>query len=197
MQDETILPEDYKRAGIILDDEMNRIMVKHLPPGVRLTAVFDCCHSGSALDLPFMYHPDGRLIETTKKNQITGAAKQAVSHLTRGNIFGALNAAVQGLNSASVTPLTTQQKEQQRGNRFADVVMFSGCKDKQTSADAYIQGQSTGAMSFALIKALKATPHCSYGQLLQSIRIILQNEFHQVPQLSSGRYMDMNQQFIF
>ncbi|KIK98103.1 hypothetical protein PAXRUDRAFT_824230, partial [Paxillus rubicundulus Ve08.2h10] len=59
--DEVIYPVDYKTAGVILDDEMHRIMVKSLPQGCRLTAVFDSCHSGTALDLPYVYHTNGRL----------------------------------------------------------------------------------------------------------------------------------------
>ena len=39
--DETILPVDYEQAGQIVDDEMHAIMVRPLPPGVRLTALFD------------------------------------------------------------------------------------------------------------------------------------------------------------
>ena len=34
-----------------------------------------------------------------------------------------------------------QEKVQQKGNLGADVIMFSGCKDSQTSADANLQGQ--------------------------------------------------------
>ncbi|KAN0101304.1 Caspase domain containing protein [Tylopilus felleus] len=59
--DEVIYPVDYKTAGVIIDDELHRIMVKPLPRGCRLTAIFDSCHSGTTLDLPFMYHHDGRL----------------------------------------------------------------------------------------------------------------------------------------
>jgi hypothetical protein len=53
--DETIYPVDFKQAGMIVDDEMHWIMVRPLPPGCRLTAIFDCCHSGSVLDLPYEY----------------------------------------------------------------------------------------------------------------------------------------------
>ncbi|KAJ7737759.1 caspase domain-containing protein [Mycena metata] len=59
--DEVIFPVDYKRNGHIVDDEMHDIMVKPLPTGCRLTAVFDSCHSGTALDLPFIYDHHGRL----------------------------------------------------------------------------------------------------------------------------------------
>lgn len=33
---------------------MNDIMVRPLAPGSRLTAIFDSCHSGTALDLPYV-----------------------------------------------------------------------------------------------------------------------------------------------
>ncbi|KAK0431415.1 peptidase C14 [Armillaria borealis] len=51
--DEVIFPVD---GGYIVDDDMHAFMVKPLPPGCRLTALFDCCHSGSALDLPYVWH---------------------------------------------------------------------------------------------------------------------------------------------
>ncbi|KAI9440069.1 caspase domain-containing protein [Lactarius indigo] len=47
--------------GIIVDDDINHIMVQPLPQGCRLTAVLDCCHSGTLLDLPFIYDSHGRL----------------------------------------------------------------------------------------------------------------------------------------
>lgn len=68
--DEVIYPVDYKKAGVIVDDEMNTIMVKPLPSGCRLTAIFDSCHSGTALDLPYMYQANGRL----KRKQVTDMA---------------------------------------------------------------------------------------------------------------------------
>ncbi|KAG1854414.1 caspase domain-containing protein, partial [Suillus subalutaceus] len=58
--DEVIYPVDYKKAGLIVDDEMHRIMVKSLPAGCRLTAIFDSCHSGTALG-KYIYHSNGRL----------------------------------------------------------------------------------------------------------------------------------------
>jgi hypothetical protein len=60
--DETICPQDYERAGMIADDELFGLIVAPLPAGCRVTAIFDCCHSGSALDLPFMYDWHGRSI---------------------------------------------------------------------------------------------------------------------------------------
>jgi len=54
-QDETLVPMDYQSAGMVIDDEIFDIMVAPLPKGVRLTAVMDCCHSGSVFDLPYSY----------------------------------------------------------------------------------------------------------------------------------------------
>lgn len=60
-EDQTICPVDYERRGMIVDDLLNEIIVKPLPMGCRLTVLFDCCNSGSALDLLYMYGADGRI----------------------------------------------------------------------------------------------------------------------------------------
>jgi hypothetical protein len=52
-QDETILPTDFKKAGVIVDDDLNAMMVRPLAPGVTLHALIDACHSGTAMDLPY------------------------------------------------------------------------------------------------------------------------------------------------
>ncbi|PPR00695.1 hypothetical protein CVT24_000983 [Panaeolus cyanescens] len=60
-KDEVIFPMDFKEAGDIVDDELFKTLVEPLPPGVRLTAVFDSCHSGTVLDLPYLHSAHGRL----------------------------------------------------------------------------------------------------------------------------------------
>jgi len=59
--DEVIFPLDFKRSGSIRDDEMHDIMVRNLPERCRLTALFDACHSGTVLDLPYIYSSHSRL----------------------------------------------------------------------------------------------------------------------------------------
>ncbi len=43
----------YTQAGMIIDDEINVLLVNPLPPNVRLHAVIDACHSGTAMDLEY------------------------------------------------------------------------------------------------------------------------------------------------
>lgn len=58
--DETILPVDFQYSGHIVDDDLFDIICATLPSGAKLTAVMDCCHSGTGLDLPFTYDTYGR-----------------------------------------------------------------------------------------------------------------------------------------
>ena len=89
--DETIVPVDHKMAGEIVDDEMNAILVRQLPRGVRLTAIFDSCHSQTALDLPFIYDCDGN-IKKQKDNMYEGYTLNS-SHISLGT-SGELNTSI-------------------------------------------------------------------------------------------------------
>lgn len=51
--DETLIPLDFKRAGQIIDDDLYERLVKKMPAGVTVVVLMDCCHSGTALDLPY------------------------------------------------------------------------------------------------------------------------------------------------
>jgi hypothetical protein len=62
--DETLCPMDFETQGMIVDDEINAALVRPLPHGVKLHALIDACHSGTALDLPFLCRMN-RLIYVT------------------------------------------------------------------------------------------------------------------------------------
>ncbi|CAG8495002.1 10805_t:CDS:2 [Acaulospora colombiana] len=157
--DETIMPLDFQTKGQIVDDEMHYIMVDSLPPGVRLTAIFDSCHSGTVLDLPYIYSTRGyikqpKIIEGGRKKNT-----QAGENIRRRNY------------ETKSSP--------------ADVIMFSGCKDEQTSSDVTVNGVSSGAMSHAFIEALTTDKTQTYNELLNNIRRILHGKHLQRPQLSA------------
>lgn len=52
--DEGIVPMDYLNRGLILDDFMLGIFLR-FNPKTKIICFYDCCHSGSILDLPFAY----------------------------------------------------------------------------------------------------------------------------------------------
>ncbi|KAK6916129.1 hypothetical protein RJ641_018990 [Dillenia turbinata] len=52
--DETLCPVDYETEGMIIDDEINATIVRPLPPGAKLHAIIDACHSGTILDLRYV-----------------------------------------------------------------------------------------------------------------------------------------------
>ncbi|KAJ1864945.1 Ca(2+)-dependent cysteine protease [Coemansia sp. RSA 2703] len=194
--DETICPVDFESKGQIIDDDMNLIMVRSLPRGARLTAIFDCCHSATALDLPFMYNHLGKL---KNEKAITYAGKELMA---AGSMYlkGDTVAALKGLSKSfgmMVSGDDKLEKSRRTKSTMGDVIMFSGCKDDQTSADTKSEDlKFTGAMSHALVSSMNNNPHQTYVQLLQDIRNRLRPKYTQVPQLSTGRLMDMNTIFI-
>jgi len=49
-RDETVIPSDYQEAGVIVDDWLHQEIMDYNSE-VSMIACFDCCHSGSMLDL--------------------------------------------------------------------------------------------------------------------------------------------------
>lgn len=194
--DSCIYPVDFERAGPIIDDEMHDIMVKALPPGCKLTALFDCCHSGTALDLPFVYSTKGVVKEPNLWKDAGSGALQAFVDYERGNIGGAISA-VSGIFK-KVTKSNTGNRDKIIQSKMspADVVSLSGCKDDQTSADATEAGKNTGAMSWAFISVLSQNSSQSYLSLLNNMRSLLSAKYSQKPQLSASHPQDMNIAFI-
>ncbi|KAI0121652.1 caspase domain-containing protein [Xylariales sp. AK1849] len=181
--DEVIYPVDFRSVGHITDDEMHRIMVKPLHSGVRLTAIFDSCHSGTALDLPYIYSTQGMLKEPNLAKEAGQGLLGVISSYSQGDIGGVAKN-VMGFFKKATSGEDAHNRALATKTSAADVVMFSGSRDDQTSADATIASQATGAMSWAFITALKKNPQQSYVQLLNSIRDELSTRYTQKPQLS-------------
>ncbi|KAF9963138.1 Ca(2+)-dependent cysteine protease [Modicella reniformis] len=192
--DETIYPVDHEDAGFIVDDIMHEIMVGSLPEGCRLTAIMDCCHSGSALDLPYIYSTTGNIKEPNVLADVgLGVLDAGVAYM-KGDMGGMLRG-LGGLGK-KLWAHKNRDKDLETKSSPADCIMFSGCKDTQTSADAHEQGFGmTGAMTFSFISALTDKPQQSYLELLNSIRDILRSKYEQKPQLSSSHPVDLDLMF--
>ncbi len=85
---------------------------------------------------------------------------------------------------------------------LGQVIMISGCKDTQTSADAVVNYNNniinSGAMTFSFLKTLQQLgTNISFKTLLVNMRQILsQNGYSQIPQLSSGTNIDIDNTYI-
>lgn len=122
--DETIYPVDFEQAGVIVDDTMHEIMVGSLPPGCRLTAIMDCCHSGSALDLPYIYSTTGNIKEPNVLADVgTGVLTAGVAYM-RGDMGGLMR----GLGGLGKKLLAhkNRDKDLQTKASPADCIMLSG-----------------------------------------------------------------------
>jgi len=198
--DETICPVD---GGQIVDDEMNMLLVQQLPQGARLTAIFDSCHSATALDLPFVYDSYGQPKQQKFSRKTAGMdiLNSGLKMYKGGSIFDKLSGAKKAYstlsalkNEGNAQDITAETRSTQ-----ADVVMFSGCKDYQTSADTNVSGYgATGAASFAFVNAVRsAERNMTYSELLATMREMLHGKYTQKIQMSTGFPTDMNIPFIF
>lgn len=103
------------------------------------------------------------------------------------------------LNSDFGNTETINQKEiDTQGN----IIMISGCNDKQTSADNSFLDLSNnikynGALTYNFLQSLKVNNYnISYKVLLNQIRgRLFRGSFTQIPQLSSGKKFDINSKF--
>ena len=129
-RDEVLVPLDYTRTGFITDDWLYENLVMKVPAGVNLIAFLDCCHSGTGFDLRFNYK------SLCRPKFI--ADKMSTEY-----------------KATEWTDVFSFSIEKSLGLVAGNVIMFSGCLDPQTSADAYIANQAQGAFTNALLKVLK------------------------------------------
>lgn len=156
--DDTLIPCDFQQAGQITDDELHTRIVEPLPKGVRMWVILDCCHSGTALDLPYKLQVD-----------------QAGKHVQ-----------------------LSKSKGRPKGGQ-AEVLMISGCKDDQTSADVSAGSMGVAKAAGAMTTAFRhcVTPTITVHDLVLSMRDYLQrNSYEQVPQMSSEQYINLESSFV-
>lgn len=162
--DDVLVPIDYKKNGFIRDAWLYEKLANVLPKGVTLWSFADCCHSGTMLNLEY------NLIYQRQKNNKKDEYKTE-DWLDQYTLF---------LINKSKKKIETE----------ADVYMFSGCLDSQTSADTGEQGAFTGSF----LETLKS---CNYKErkiidILKEIDCRLNIDgFTQIPQLSIGNLDDI------
>jgi len=212
--DDTICPVDFQVNGQLDSDRLHKILVSPMNPRARLTVVFDCCHSGSAIELPYVYRPNSygevNLIDNVKQgiNLATAAMNLVQGGFTAAKVndakalIGGARSFFHSLHHRPDAPVNEDGLGEETfvedwKHEGKDVWMFSGCADNQTSADTSIAGAPTGAMSYGLIRTLRDNPNQSYIQVLQNTRQTLAQHYQQIPQLSVGGLYDLNQPVSF
>jgi hypothetical protein len=164
--DEILCPHDMDWDGTyIVDDDLKRAFDK-LPKDVRLDVLLDSCHSGTgtraAAAFALMHAAENTL--PTRPRFLAPPMDILCRQLGEDDL-----------------PLTRMLKATNPANH----VLFSGCRDNQTSADAYISGSYNGAFSYYFCKHIRdAQGGIARAELLKRLRASLRHEgYDQVPQL--------------
>jgi hypothetical protein len=95
----------------------------------------------------------------------------------------------------SITTLSVVENKQYDKSE-CEVVCFSGCLDKQTSADAYIAGKSQGMMTCAFLTTMskyrKNSTKLTFKKFIGELQLYAKtNGYEQIPQLSFNKYFDV------
>jgi hypothetical protein len=180
-RDEILCPTDLDWDEPLLDDWL-RMLFDQTPVGVNLTVVMDCCHSGSntrALEPPDSQQPRQRFLPCPADLRVI----ESGSELT-----GALGVVEPRGTSTVIDGDVTE----------VDIpeVLITGCRDNQTSADAYIDGRFCGALTHSIVHAIRQTEgRLTYRQLHAAAVATLAGSFEQVPQLE-GRAAMFAREFL-
>jgi len=93
-----------------------------------------------------------------------------------------------------VKSLTTNNTN---NKHIASVVSISGCRDDQTSADAYINSNYEGAMTWSFLNALaNAKYNIKLVDLVNNMRVLLSGKYTQVPQLAISSNAEFDRMLI-
>jgi metacaspase-1 len=162
--DEAFCPHDLAQKGsdwdpryIISDDELRDLFLQ-LPANVLLEVYLDTCHSGTGL----------KAIDLLLTRQPRYLPPPSLLAFKR----------IQNVKARTLpTTLAAAGLKQH--------ILWAACKDDQTSADAYIDGDWHGAFTYYFDKALRAAKgNANRKELLKKVREFLQsNDYNQIPQL--------------
>jgi uncharacterized caspase-like protein len=172
--DEILCPTDLDWDDTMRDDWLRQTF-DGLKAGVNLTVIMDCCHSGTntrALERPDPKKP----IERYLPNPYVLAATESGRSVR--------------------APRSMMRASTSRSRKAKDVldvdlpeVLITGCRDTQTSADAFIDGTYNGALTYALVDAMrKSNGTLTYRTLHDmACKTLTERSFEQVPQLEGRK----------
>ncbi|KAF2006356.1 peptidase C14 [Amniculicola lignicola CBS 123094] len=156
--DDSIVPMDFEHEGQILSGVLHERLVTRMAPGCTLFIVLDCCHSGSAIELPFVYRSSGDRRINLPDNLKAGARLvEEAKDIMEGGL-----GVDRHMGEQEEEGLQEGEFAGQFGSEWKVVTMLSGCRDDQTSADALIQGENTGALTWAFLQTMRRVGSLMY-----------------------------------
>jgi hypothetical protein len=170
-EDQIICPTDMDWDRPFTDKLIAKIL-SEIRPGAFIFFVSDSCHSGTV----------DRDLEQPKNNPHDHSKDMPRRILPPIDI---------AFRSKDVDGLTKRGMFASRGVQDITFIneerhlLISGCKDSQTSADAFINGRYNGALTYYLIKAHKEDRNASWVDVhTKTLKYLLSNGYDQTPQLS-------------
>lgn len=193
-QDEVIVTYDHDWDNPFRDDHLREIF-SAIPENVNFTFVADCCHSGS---IQRRITPDG--IEFTPRyvrppREIDDRIKRMKQKRDLEGDSWAAEQLAEALKDVPPEQWAARMQEELRAlrerykeNKYQEVdvdrhVLLAACQDKQTAADAHIEGDYRGAFTWGLSTAInESNGQLTYGELIRRAAENM-DSFEQIPQL--------------
>lgn len=169
-RDEILCPTDLDWNDPLRDDWL-RTTFDGLKKGVAFTAIMDCCHSGT--NTRAILPPDAPVKERYLPSPWGLAAVESGRSLPKK------------VTSELRRSPRSARKAKDIVNAELPEILITGCRDTQTSADAFINGRYNGALTFAIVEAIrKSKGRLTYRELHDRTSAVLKTrKFDQVPQL--------------
>lgn len=181
--DEIICPYDLNWDEPFTDDDFAQA-IESVQEGVNFTLILDCCHSGTGTRV-FFKEPGARGRDRSRYL----APPPDVSFRMAAGVELDPGRPERTVNMVGVRDLPTRQF----GSALIEqnAIVITGCRADQTSADAWIEGDYHGALTYSLVQAITTQNYAlSYSHLIETAGNWLEvNSYEQVPQLETTEAM--------
>jgi metacaspase-1 len=166
--DELICPYDMNWDDGFISDDMLREILQDLKKGVRMEILLDSCHSG-----------------TGTREISRGTSSSELAWQTAKNRYMYPPADIECRYLGEEDLLKPPRSFRTDREIVINHILWAGCRDNQTSADALINGNYTGAFSYYFCKHVRESEgNISRADLLFRVKNSLKyNKYDQVPQL--------------
>ncbi len=203
---------DWGNEASFLRDTDLGALTRRVDTGARLTVILDSCHSGTGTRA-FTSKLRGLAKRVTSQSPlviVADTAKRLAMHTNEADV-GKLERGIESARAATMTqlrdetppvlarfvspPLSIQTavaakaglRVRSMGQSMRTLLnhqLLAAAGEKQTAADAFIDGQYRGAFSFHLCATVRLQPTKSFGEIMQVVtQRIKQQGFTQDPQI--------------